>query len=162
MFADSYDPHSNLTFRCQDSFTAVLIAKDNMTLFSSGFSPATKYSVNYPKPLNIPLSRFAFGPNVQYQVKAVDGTMPVNWVNKVNRTKVTMDHMPSPGDIKFFHTDVIPRLGEEVVIYYYQDSQNNTHVSLCTHTWFNATMNCTLRQTYNHTSAISAFTSAYF
>ena len=77
-------------------------------------------------------------------------------------TKVTMDHMPSPGDIKFFHTDVIPRLGEEVVIYYYQDSQNNTHVSLCTHTWFNATMNCTLRQTYNHTSHISAFTSAYF
>ena len=46
----------------------------------------------------------------------------MNWINKVNRTYIKMDHAPLPGDIVFFHTDVIPQIGHEIVIYYYQDS----------------------------------------
>jgi hypothetical protein len=51
---------------------------------------------------------------------------------------------PAPGDIKFFHTDVVPELGDEIVLYYYQDALNNTHVAICIHEWESDTMNCSL------------------
>lgn len=53
--AKSTDPHSNQSLVCQEVFTAILVSKDNMTLFPSGMTPTKVYSVNYPKPLEIPL-----------------------------------------------------------------------------------------------------------
>jgi len=48
------------------------------------------------------------------------------------------------------------------VIYYYQDTSNNTHVAECQHFWSSATMNCEVRRTYNHSSRIRTFASSYF
>ena len=73
-----------------------------------------------------------------------------------------MQKAPAPGDIRFFHTDVIPELGDEIVIYYYQDAVNNTHVAICSHQWLADSMNCTLERTYNHNSRIKTFTSSFF
>jgi hypothetical protein len=57
---------------------------------------------------------------------------------------------------------VVNRIGEDVVIYYYQDSSNNTHVSECMHFWVSAKMNCEVVRTYNHSSRIRSFSSHYF
>lgn len=55
VYANSSDPHTNSTITCQEIFTAILVSKDNMTLFPSGLSSTKVYSVNYPKPLYINL-----------------------------------------------------------------------------------------------------------
>jgi len=48
------------------------------------------------------------------------------------------------------------------VVYYYQDSEYNTHVVTCNHYWAQANMECQLQRTYNHTSYIKSFTSTVF
>ena len=48
------------------------------------------------------------------------------------------------------------------MIYYYQDSEYNTHVVTCAHYWAQAGMECQLQKTYNHTSYIKSFTSTFF
>ena len=62
--AESYDHHSNLTFKCQEVFTAYLVGKENMTIFPTKYDVTNLYSVNFPKPLEIPLGHYATGPNV--------------------------------------------------------------------------------------------------
>lgn len=109
IFAKSTDPHSNKTFTCEESFTAILIDKLNTTIFPSGMTRTNLYSVNYPNPLDIPLRDYALGPNVQYQLKNKKGDdIPQHWFYKVNETDITMDHPLPSGDIVFFHTDVVP------------------------------------------------------
>lgn len=107
--AKSTDPHSNVSLLCQEVFTAILVSKENMTLFPSGMTPTSVYSVNYPKPLTIPLNEYVIGPNIEYQLKNKKGDdIPTYWINKVNKTSITMDYPPPAGDIVFFHSDVIP------------------------------------------------------
>lgn len=48
------------------------------------------------------------------------------------------------------------------MIYYYQDSANNTHVAECMHYWATSKMNCDVVRTFNHTSRIRSFSSHYF
>lgn len=67
--ARSYDAHSNSSFICQEVFVALLVSKENMTLFPSGLTPTKVYSVNYPKPVLIPMEGYVLGPNIQYQLK---------------------------------------------------------------------------------------------
>ena len=83
-----------------------------MTIFPSGVTKPSVYSVNYPKPLTIPLKDYAYGPNMEYQLQSPKGTVPEYWINKINSTSVTMDHPPLAGDVVFFHTDVVPELGQ--------------------------------------------------
>lgn len=102
----------------------------------------SSYSVNYPNPLEIPLEYYYRGPNIQYQLLNHKGDqLPSSWINKINRTTVKISP-PLKEDIVFFHTDIIPDLGHEFVIYYYQDNSNNTHVAECIHQWARADMNC--------------------
>ena len=82
-----------------------------MTIFPSGFPKPNVYSVNYPKPLDISLRSYAIGPNVEYSLKNMKGETPTYWINKVNKTEIHMEAPVPAGDIKFFHTDVIPELG---------------------------------------------------
>lgn len=56
IYADSFDPNSNETFRCQEKLTAIFVSKDNYTIFPTGIDPVPVYSVNYPNPLEIPLN----------------------------------------------------------------------------------------------------------
>lgn len=143
--ANSTDPHSNMSLLCQEVFTAILVNKDNSTLFPSGMTPTKVYSVNYPLPLRIPLEGYVLGPNIEYQLKNKKGDdIPPYWINKVNKTSINMDYPPLPGDIVFFHSDVIPQLGQEILIYYYQDTSYKTHVALCSHNWESANIDCTL------------------
>lgn len=44
-----------------------------MTLFPSGLAPTKVYSVNYPKPVLIPMEGYVLGPNIQYQLKNKEG-----------------------------------------------------------------------------------------
>lgn len=62
----------------------------------------------------------------------------------------------------FLHSDVIVELGDDLVIYYYQDTSNNTHVAECQHLRVSAEMNCAVRRSYNHTTRIRSFASTYF
>lgn len=89
-------------------------------------------------------------------------TVENSWINKLNKTNINITPTPSPGDITFFHTDVIPRYGHQSVIYYYQDSKNSTHVAMCDHEWLKKSMNCKVTKTYEHKSRIRAFASANF
>lgn len=58
-----------------------------MTIFPTGIEQTKVYSVNYPKPLYIPLNNYFRGPNINYQLKNAKGTdIPSYWVNKVNKT----------------------------------------------------------------------------
>ena len=86
IFAESFDPHTNKTFKCQEEITAILVDPSNMTIFPSNYVHPTTYSVNYPKPLTIPLKDFALGPNVEYKLNNKEGTIPTYWFNKLNKT----------------------------------------------------------------------------
>lgn len=48
------------------------------------------------------------------------------------------------------------------MIYYYQDSEYNTHVVTCDHYWSKTSMDCQLQRTYKHESYIKSFTSTLF
>ncbi len=73
---------------------------------------------------------------MNYQIQDESGKqIPSSWVNKVNKTTFSIKPQPSPGDITFFHTDSFMEIGDEIVIYYYQDATNNTHVAECVHLW---------------------------
>jgi hypothetical protein len=162
LYAESFDWNINETFKCQEKFTVFFVSKDNLTIFPTGLDPTDVYSVNYPNPLEIPLDNYYVGPNLQYSVlNHKDDQLPASWVNKLNKTKVTINPKPTL-DTVFFHTDVVSEIGHNLVIYYYQDTSNNTHVAECQHFWATATMNCDVVQTYNHTSRIRSFTSSYF
>lgn len=103
------------------------------------------------------------GPNIEYQLKNKEGEdIPPHWINKVNKTSISMDHPPLAGDIVFFHSDVVMELGQEVLIYYYQDTSYKTHVALCSHSWSTSNINCILEKNYTHTSYIHTFTTAGF
>lgn len=133
-----------------------------MTIFPTGLDPTDVYSVNYPNPLEIPLAPYYFGPNIDYTVLNHKGDqLPASWVNKLNKTTVTVNPKPTL-DTVFFHTDVVNELGQDLVIYYYQDTANNTHVAECQHLWASAKMSCDVVRTYNHTSRVRSFTSSYF
>lgn len=138
LFADSFDWNSNETFRCQEKFTVFFVKKDDMTIFPTGLDPTDVYSVNYPNPLEIPLSNYYIGPNIQYSVLNHKGdNLPASYVNKINKTTIIFDKRPTE-DVVFFHTDVVVDLGHDLVIYYYQDTSNNTHVAECQHVWVSA------------------------
>lgn len=87
---------------------------------------------------------------------------PPYWFNKVNRTEVTFDHPTPPGDVNFFHTDMVSQVGEDFVIYYYQDSSYTTHVSICAEKWDENTLHCSLEKNYTHSGYIHSFTTAFF
>jgi len=90
-----------------------MIDKLNTTIFPSGYETPNLYSVNYPNPLEIRLRNYALGPNVQYQLKNKKGdSIPEHWFYKVNETGIKMEHPLPSGDIVFFHTDVVPEVGE--------------------------------------------------
>lgn len=163
IFADSTDFNSNETFRCQERITALFVSKQNQTIFPSGLDLTDVYSVNYPNPLEIPLDDYFLGPDIHYQILDHKGDgLPASYVNKINRTTIKINPAPRPGDITYFHTDVVPELGHEVVIYYYEDSSNTTHVAECIHMWDKADMDCNVRNSYNHTSRLRSFTSTIF
>jgi hypothetical protein len=133
-----------------------------MTIFPTGLDPTDVYSINYPNPLEISLEPYYLGPNLQYNILNHKGdTLPASWVNKLNRTTIKVNPKPTL-DVVFFHTDVVIELGHDLVIYYYQDTSNNTHVAECQHQWASATMNCEVARTYSHTSRIRSFTSSFF
>ena len=162
LFADSFDFNSNETFRCQEKFTALFISKDNFTIFPTGLDPTDVYSINFPNPLEIPLNPYYFGPNIEYAVLNHKGdNLPTAWVNKLNKTEVTITPVPTL-DTVFFHTDVVNELGQDLVIYYYQDTAYNTHVAECNHLWATNKMNCQVVRSFNHTSCIRTFASSYF
>jgi hypothetical protein len=122
LFADSFDWNSNETFRCQEKFTVFFVSKENMTIFPTGLDPTDVYSVNYPNPLEIPLSNYYIGPDIKYSVLNHKGdNLPASYVNKVNKTSIVFDKYPTL-DVVFFHTDVVVELGHDLVIYYYQDT----------------------------------------
>ena len=61
------------------------------------------------------------GPNMTYQVNHIEGKeIPQYWTNKLNKTRITMNSTVKPQDITFFHTDVIPRIGQQMIIYYFE------------------------------------------
>lgn len=102
------------------------------------------------------------GPNLQYSVLNHKGDeLPQSWINKINKTDIKINPKPTL-DTVFFHTDVVHEIGNDVVLYYYQDSANNTHVAECQSFWASATLNCDVVRSYNHTSRIRAFSSSYF
>jgi len=83
-----------------------------MTIYPTGLDPTDVYSVNFPSLLHIPLESYYLGPNINYQILNHKGdTLPASWIDKVNKTRITIDKPPKVGDITFFHTDVIPQLG---------------------------------------------------
>jgi hypothetical protein len=82
-----------------------------MTIFPTKVERPSVYSVNYPKPLDISLRTFVVGPNVEYSLKNMKGETPTYWINKVNKTTLTIDHPTPVSDIHFFHTDVVPYYG---------------------------------------------------
>lgn len=138
IFAESFDWFSNETFRCQEKFTVFFVSHDNMTIFPTGLDPTDVYSVNYPNPLEIPLDLYYFGPNLQYSVLNHKGDMlPASWINKINKTSIKINPKPTL-DVVFFHTDVVVELGHDLILYYYQDTSNNTHVAECQHLWASA------------------------
>lgn len=103
------------------------------------------------------------GPDIHYQLQTPSGdTLPTSWINQINNTLIEISPAPRVGDIIYFHTDVVPHLGYETVIYYYQDSQNTTHVAECEHEWSKNSMKCNVAKSYNHTSRIRSFASTYF
>lgn len=87
--------------------------------------------------------------------------LPTAWINKLNKTQVTITPIPTL-DTVFFHTDVVNELGQDLVIYYYQDTANNTHVAECHHLWATNKMNCQVVRSFNHTSRIRTFSSSFF
>ncbi len=100
-----------------------------MTIFPTGLDPTDVYSINYPNPLEIPLSPYYVGPNLQYTVLNHKGDeLPRSWINKLNKTQIKINPKPTL-DTVFFHTDVINEIGNDILLYYYQDSSNNTHVA---------------------------------
>jgi hypothetical protein len=89
IYADSFDPNSNETFRCQEKLTAIFVNKDNYTIFPTGIDPVPVYSVNYPNPLEIPLNSYFLGPDIHYQLQTPSGdVLPTSWINQVNNTLV--------------------------------------------------------------------------
>ena len=40
-----------------------------MTIFPTKYETTKVYSVNFPKPLEIPLGNYAIGPNIEYTLK---------------------------------------------------------------------------------------------
>ena len=52
------------------------------------------------------------GSNIHYRLLDAKGNRLENsWIDKVNRTNIRIDPAPKPGDIVFFHSDVIPNRG---------------------------------------------------
>jgi hypothetical protein len=108
--------------------TVNFVSKENTTIFPTGINLDT-YSVNYPNPLEIPLFPYFYGPDIQYSVLNSKGdALPSSWINKLNKTKFSLTPKPTL-DIVFFHSDVVYDLGHDLIIYFYQDSANNTHVA---------------------------------
>lgn len=162
LFADSTDFNSNETFRCQEKFTVFFITPENMTIFPTGLDPTDVYSVNYPNPLEISLDPYYIGPNINYAILNHKGdALPDSWINKINKTEIVINPRPAL-DTVFFHTDVVAQIGEDLIVYYYQDSANNTHIAECMHFWASAKMNCDVVRSFNHSSRIRSFTAHYF
>ena len=121
----------------------------------------TQYSANYPGDLFIDLDRRFMGPNITYGTSGFEGEIPSNWVNKVNRTFFDMNTTVRPQDITFFHSDVISQYGQEMLIYFFEDTTNKTHIAECIHAWEEIKMVCRVTKEYQHDSRLTTFTTSF-
>jgi hypothetical protein len=40
-----------------------------------------------------------------------------------------------PQDVTFFHTDMLQEYGQEILLYFFEDTTNKTHIANCIHAW---------------------------
>ena len=59
--------------------------------------------------------------------------MPTHWINKRNLTGLHIDK--EIGNVRFFHTQVVPEIGLENIIYYVEEFSNKIHIFQCQHVW---------------------------
>ena len=163
LIATSSDPNSKDTFKCQEKFTIHFVEKEDQSIYDTGIETTTQYSSNYPGELHIPLLNYKRGPNMTYSLTNTSSKheTPAYWFDHINQTKILKDFADYNGII-FFHTQVVPKFGEENILYYIQDSEYQTHVVSCIHVWEYAEAYCSEASKYNHTSKIISFATAYF
>lgn len=100
-----------------------------MSLWPTGKTPYETMYINYPGQLEISLDAYALGPNITYSYLGLSLHDGADWVWKQNRTNLTFH--PTYGSINYLHTDVVEQYGNNTILMYCQDQQNNTYVSLC-------------------------------
>ena len=159
--ANSTDPDSSKSFACQQKLHLFFVNPNTTGIWETGYDSPKNYSANFPGELQIPLRNFYSGSNLTYELLSKDPkSTPNYWVDKINETKVKM--AGNIGNSIFFHTQVIPEIGDERIIFFDQDSEYKTHVVECRHVWESIEVNCIEEAQYVHRSQISAFTTAFF
>lgn len=159
--ANSTDPDSEKSYACQQKMHLFYTYPNDTGIYDTGFDYPTNYSLNYPGELQIFLRTLYTGANLTYEIRnPKENYLPTYWIDKINETKVQMDG--NVGSSIFFHTQVIPELGDERIIFFDQDGGYKTHVVECRHIWESIEVICVEQAQYNHTAKITAFTTSFF
>ena len=85
------------------------------------------------------------------------------WLNQQNQSKVEFDKNPIKGsNIQFFWAEVFPHRGNNTIFYFYQETNNDFHVSRCEHYYNDILIKCNEVVTQSYRHRIKSFTSVPF